>query len=97
MAGTKERKKRVRGGDLYPNEQITTVTNITKKSKSNQNPSTFRFSPYDLGLLHSGVDDLKKQTRSNISNAKFLKALIRLNSAGGVDQQELIKILESFS
>lgn len=89
----KNRKKRaVREQSSEP---ITTITNHSKSNAKQSAPTCYRFNDYDKAEIALAVANAKLQVQTKVTPAKLIRALVRLNNSGGVDQVELAKIIDS--
>ncbi len=88
----KDRKRRTeRPKSTQP---LTTLANAAAQKKSKQEPPTcYRFSDYDKAEIALAVANVK--TTSKVTPAKLLKALVRLNNSGHVNEEELARMIES--
>ncbi|MGR6862818.1 hypothetical protein ACU5EH_22340 [Aliivibrio salmonicida] len=88
-------KNRKRRDERPKSEQpITTITNIKNKSKQDS-PTCYRFSDYDKAEIALSVANANVQTNVKVTPAKLLRALVRLNNKGVIDEQLLINTIES--
>nr|AKN39101.1 hypothetical protein [Vibrio genomosp. F6] len=87
-------KNRKRREERPKNDKpLTTIVSVKKTSTKQDPPTCYRFSDYDkaeIALAVTNVDTLVK-----VTPAKLLRALVRLNNLGHVDEHELAKMIES--
>lgn len=74
-------------------EPLTTIT--TTKSYNKTSPSCYRFSEYDKAEIALGVANLERKTNEKVTPAKLIRALVRLNNIGVIDESELITMINS--
>ena len=73
-------------------EEAITLKKIAQKQPS---PTSYRFSDYDKAEIAIAVANANEETNCNVTPAKLLKALVRMNNMGEIDKVNLIKIIES--
>lgn len=76
-------------------EQLTTIAGAKNVTVKQQSPTCYRFNDYDKAEIALAVGNVNVMTDTKVTPAKLLRALVRLNNSGLVDNQELINIIES--
>ncbi|PSU44769.1 hypothetical protein C9J12_25565 [Photobacterium frigidiphilum] len=74
---------------------LTTITAVKKSSTKQDPPTCYRFSDYDKAEIALAVTNANANTAAKVTPAKLIRALVRLNNSGHVDEQELAKMIES--
>ncbi|CAH1602089.1 hypothetical protein [Vibrio sp. B181a] len=87
------RKKR--GNREKVAEPITTITNVSKKQAKQSAPTCYRFNDYDKAEIALAVANAKSLVTTKVTPAKLLRALVRLNNAGSINQEDLAKMIDS--
>jgi hypothetical protein len=72
---------------------LTTISKVQKKSAKQDPPTCYRFSDYDKAEIALAVSNVKSEAK--VTPAKLLRALVRLNNSGHVDEELLGKMIES--
>ncbi len=76
-------------------EPITTIANVSKEQAKQSAPTCYRFNDYDKAEIALAVANTKSLVTTKVTPAKLLRALVRLNNAGSVNQEELVKMIDS--
>ena len=97
----KDRKKRsIRNGvisEASSDAPLTTITNNGQKEKKQSAPTCYRFNDYDKAEIALAVANLKSKAEvtTRVTPAKLLRALVRVNNLGYVNESELINAINS--
>ncbi len=89
----KNRQKRTNRKKV--DEPITTITQQSKVKAKQSAPTCYRFNDYDKAEIALAVTNIDSLTVTKVTPAKLLKALVRLNNEGSIDQTKLAKMIES--
>ncbi|MCD9496852.1 hypothetical protein [Photobacterium carnosum] len=87
----KNRKRR----EERPKSSEPLTTLITPISSKQSSPTCYRFNDYDKAEIALAVANLNLTMATRVTPAKLIRALVRLNNSGGVDDVELKKIIQS--
>lgn len=88
-------KRKKRGDREKVAEPITTITNVSKAKAKQSAPTCYRFNDYDKAEIALAVANIKVHVVTKVTPAKLLRALVRLNNTGIIDQDELVKMIDS--
>lgn len=89
----KNRTKRLAREKL--DEPLTTITNQKKVSTKQSAPTCYRFNEYDKAEISLAVANAQLTTVAKVTPAKLLRALVRINNSGEIDQAKLSQMLDS--
>jgi hypothetical protein len=76
-------------------DPITTIAAKSKVGAKQGAPTCYRFNDYDKAEISLAVANAALVTKTKVTPAKLLRALVRLNNSGGIDQAELANMIDS--
>ena len=85
------RSKRGNRGKI--DEPITTI--VKQKESKQASPTCYRFNAYDKAEIALAVSNVKEYSVTKVTPAKLIRALVRLNNLGYIEQEELAKMIDS--